>query len=370
MIKSINSIMYNLSLLNERYSKVNTASTTGEALEYGSDDSVRYGYILKLQSDIKSYESIKTNIQNSAIFNETSDDALNSAKKVLESIIAKLIAANTDTVNQSDKKRYAQELEGYKKTLLSIANTKINGKYIFSGTKIRTPPFTEKKGVISYQGNNLIRTINTEADVYSKQNVSGAGAFYYKSQSISANSNFTFGENNLILDENNDQWKLINKGSGSYELSSVSSSLAISVTKNINGTYTTMNNNKNFELRHSIFDDLNKVIAALKLKDTSGNTVAKSNADKIISDILDKMQNSIYDTINTMQAREKSRTAMIAMYSDIVSSKLTNLKTLEKEYASADIAELAIKSQSLKNTYEALYLTISRVNKLSLVNYL
>ena len=40
MVNSISAIKYNLSILNERNSKVNTAMGTGEALEYGSDNSV------------------------------------------------------------------------------------------------------------------------------------------------------------------------------------------------------------------------------------------------------------------------------------------------------------------------------------------
>ena len=59
MVNSINSIMYNLNLLDERNTKINYGLSTGEALEYGSDDALKYNYILEVQKDTSIYTSIQ-----------------------------------------------------------------------------------------------------------------------------------------------------------------------------------------------------------------------------------------------------------------------------------------------------------------------
>jgi len=74
--------------------------------------------------------------------------------------------------------------------------------------------------------------------------------------------------------------------------------------------------------------------------------------------------------MNTTHSKLGTRTASIDNYENIVQTKLTNLKIFQENYSSADLTTLAVESQSLQNTYTALYSTIKKVNSLSLVNYL
>ncbi|QDF29064.1 flagellar hook-associated protein FlgL [Halarcobacter anaerophilus] len=374
MIKSLDAITYNLSILDERNHKVNTALSTKEALEYGSDDSIKYSYIISLQGDINSYSSIQDNITLSKAFNSSSDSALKEAKDVTDEIIAKLIEANTDTTADEDREVIATELEDSKNVLLSLANTKVNGQYLFSGINTDTKPFVTDSvtGQTSYQSDNSTKTLNVEKATYVSQGVNGIDAFYYENAAVGSTDTFTFSANEKILDPEGNEWQLIDSGGGVYELylNGDTSSTPISVTDNGDGTFTATNSTSStLSVQHSIFDALDEVIAALKLQDTDGNTISSAAARDLISTGIDNIK-SAYDSQNIAHSTVGSRTAAINTYNDVVSSKLTNLKSLEEEYAGADLTALAIESKALENTYTALYSTINRMNNMSLVNFL
>ena len=377
MIKSIDAINYNLSILNEKNAKVNTALSTGEAIEYGSDDSILYSHILNIKSDINTYSAIKENIILSQAYNVTSDDTIAQVKTTTESIIANLIKANTDTTSDENKEIISNQIEDYKNALFSLANTSIDGKYIFSGVNTDIQSFVKDTatGQVSYQSDNSLKKLNVEEATYVPQGANGIDVFYYPKDSVISGDSFTFLENEIILDDDENQWSLVDTNNdniydGLY-LNGDTSTSPIAITDNGDGTYSATNSStKMLEIKHSVFDDLDTVIAALKFEDLDGNTISSSEGKTIISEILDKISNEAYDAQNITHSVVGTRNKTIETYGDIVSSKYTNLTILEEKYAAADITLLAVQAQSLENTYAALYSTIGRVNSMSLVNYL
>lgn len=376
MISSIDSIMYNLSILNERNEKVNYGLSTGESLQNGSDDSMKFDYILGIQNDTSMYSSIQEGINYSDTFSTASDSALAEIKTATESIIAEIIKANTDTTNQEGKESIALEIEGYKELLFSLANSQSNGEYLFSGINSDSQSFVmdDTTGQVSYQSDNSLKSVNVEENRYISQGVNGIDVFYYTNNSAEATDTFIFTSNEIIIDEDNNQWKLMDSDNDGVDdglfLNGDISSSSMSFTTNADGSFTATNSTGNtLDIKHSIFDDLDDLTNALNLEDSSGNTITSDEASIILSDSLDKL-NDAYDSQNTSHSLVGSRTNSIDTFSSIVQSKLTNLAILENEYASADLTALAVEAQALENTYTALYSTINRVNDLSLVKYL
>lgn len=308
MVSSIDSIMYNLTQLNEKNAKVTYSLSSGNALEYGSDDAIRYDYILSIQNNISSYESISENLTYSSAFNTASDTALSDIKNATESILAELIQANTDTTAQTEKEIIAEQISAYKTTIYNLANSSTDNQYLFSGANTDTQPFVmdETTGEVTYVSDDSTKKINVEKGIYSNQGVNGQEVFFY---------------------ENED------------------------------GTTS------------SLFDLLDDIVDALNLVDSDGYTISEDEASEILSAAQDKL-NDAYDSINISHSLLGTRTNTIENYQSSIEAKLTNLMVLEEEYASADLTTLAVEAQSLENTYTALYSTINRVNSLSLVNYL
>ena len=375
MVSSINSIMQNLQILNKENAKVTHSLSSGEALEYGSDDSSTYTMILSLQSSLRTYGSIQTQIEDATLINTFADSSLASAKTTVESIKTKILKALNDTVNSDDKQILATEIEDMKKSLLSLANSSVNDKYLFGGTSYMTTPFVEDEttGQISYVGNYEEQQVNVDKNKYVTQGANGIDAFYYTTSTALSGENLEFGENELIVDSQGNQWKFIDSNNdGTIDTDKLylngditQASIDVTDLGTTPATYSLTNTQSDtLEVKHSLFDDLNEMITTLR--DTS---LSEDEQDTILSESLEKIT-SAYSAMNIAHSIVGSRTNLIENYGDVIQSKITNLTALEQEYAGADLTQLALKSQALENTYTSLYYTINKVNSLSLINYL
>jgi flagellar hook-associated protein 3 FlgL len=376
MVNSINTVMYNLNLLNQRNEKVIYGMSSGEALEKGSDNSTKYNQILSISNNVKSYGSILERIQLSSSYNTTSDTAVSNMKVSLESASSLILKATTGTTNTETKTTIADELESLKETIFTLANSNTNGQYLFSGKSSNVQPFQkdETTGKISYVSSADNKTVNVENNTYATQGLNGIELLYSTNQTAQSGENLTFNENEIILDEDGNQYKLLDTNNdGSYDglyLNGDSSNTALSISDNGDGTFTVNNTGtSNLESKHSIFDDLDELINALKQQDSNGNTISQEDANLILSNGIEKLDNA-FDNVNLNHAKLGIRTSLIENYESIVQAKITHFEILEENYASADLTALAIESQSLENTYTALYSTINKINNLSLVKYL
>ena len=376
MVSSISTIKYNLSLLNQRNEKVTYQMSSGDALQYGSDNSQQYNQILSINNNVNSYSSILERIQLSTAYNTTSDSAVASMKTKMESVESLVKKAITDTTSSDSKVTIADEIESYKNAIYSLANSNTSGQYLFSGNSSSTQAFQKDAttGKITYIATNDNKSVNVETDSYTTQGVNGIELLYYTNNTAQVGENLTFDENEIILDKDGNQYKLLdNDNDGSYDglyLNGDNSNTPLSITDNGDGSYTVNNTGSTaLQSKHSIFDDLDKIINALKQQDSSGNTITEDEATTLLSDALSTVTNA-YDTMNITHAKLGTRTASIENYESIVQSKLTNFNLLQENYSAADLTALAIESQSLESTYTALYSTISKINNLSLVKYL
>ena len=376
MVSSISTIKYNLSLLNQRNEKVTYQMSSGDALQYGSDNSQQYNQILSVNNSVKSYSSILERMKLSEAYNTTSDTAVASMKTKMESVESLVKKAITDTTSSDSKVTIADEIESYKNAIYSLANSNTSGQYLFSGNSSSTQAFQKDAttGKITYIATNDNKSVNVETGSYTTQGVNGIELLYYTNNTAQVGENLTFDENEIILDKDGNQYKLLdNDNDGSYDglyLNSNNSNTPLSITDNGDGSYTVNNTGSTaLQSKHSIFDDLDKIINALKQQDSSGNTITEDEATTLLSDALSTVTNA-YDTMNITHAKLGTRTASIENYESIVQSKLTNFNLLQENYSAADLTALAIESQSLESTYTALYSTISKINNLSLVKYL
>jgi flagellar hook-associated protein 3 FlgL len=376
MVSSISTIKYNLSLLNQRNEKVTYQMSSGEALQYGSDNSQQYNQILSVNNNVKSYSSILERIKLSTAYNTTSDTAVASMKTSMESIKALVTKALTATTSSDGKATIADEIESLKEGIYSLANSNTSGQYLFSGSSSSTQAFQKDAttGKITYAATNDNKSVNVETGSYSTQGVNGIELLYYTKNTAQVGEDLTFDENEIILDKDGNQYKLLdNDNDGSYDglyLNGDNSNTPLSVTDNGDGTYTVNNSGTTaLQSKHSIFDDLDEIVNALKQQDSSGNAITEDEANTLLSNALDKI-NTAYDTMNITHAKLGTRTASIENYESIVQTKLTNFNLLQENYSAADLTALAIESQSLESTYTALYSTINKVNNLSLVKYL
>lgn len=123
--------------------------------------------------------------------------------------------------------------------------------------------------------------------------------------------------------------------------------------------------------KHNIFNDLDDIITTLNGYSLADGVtpITATEQNDIIRASLDKITAS-YDAVNIAHSKVGSRNKIIEDASINISAKITNFNILSIENSGADLTKVALEAKQLELTYTALYSTISRMNDLSLVNFL
>ncbi|MGE0050045.1 MAG: flagellar hook-associated protein 3, partial [Arcobacter sp.] len=288
MINQTDQMMYRLNNLDTLQQKLNY-QYAGKKLEYGSDDSVLYSRIISVDDKVRVYEGIKTQVERTTVQNKTSDSSMAAIKKILESINAELIKANTDTTSEDGLKAIATNLSGMKKNLLDLANTQVEGEYIFAGSDSSIKPFElNVDGSISYNGDNKLRRVTVEEGSYRERGINGFDVMMYSSATAYKNESLTFSEGDRVLDQDGNEWVLdnttdpVNPILVKYDVDGNQTTDTMPVTFDpTTNTYETpifTANGTKFEAKTSIFTLIDNVVNSLNKVDSSGNPISISEA--------------------------------------------------------------------------------------------
>lgn len=132
-----------LSNLNRSYAKMDKyfdQLNTGKKFSRPSEDPVAalkgIGYRTELHR-IEQYQRNTGEVQN---WFDNTDAALEQANSGLQRLRYLAVQASNGTYGEGELKNIAEEAEQIKQDLIDVANTKVNDKYIFNGTKTNEPP--------------------------------------------------------------------------------------------------------------------------------------------------------------------------------------------------------------------------------------
>ena len=391
MISQIEQTMYRLNNLDRTQQKLNF-QLGGERLENGSDDSVLFGRITSAQDKIRTFDGIKTLVERTEVQNNMADSSLAEVKNLLTYVKSELIKANTDTVGDTDLKSIAVGLAGTRENLFTLANTQVEGEYLFAGSDSSVKPFVKNPttGAITYEGNNKLRKIAVEEGSYRERGVNGFDAMMFSSSVAYENKTFTFSSTDRILDQDGNEWKIDMDNAVSpsspknpltlvkYDLDGNTTNEFMNYASNglaldpLTGTYSFTTPNvagTKFEAKTSIFDLMDNIINTLSMVDGSGNQIDRAKVRENLGRQLDAVDKSFTDlTIAHADLGAKNKVFETSLES--IESKLAEYRKLETTLASSDLTEVAIKLKALELTYTAMYSTVSRTNELSLVNFM
>lgn len=148
--------------------------SSGQKIQYAYEDNSTFINTVRLDNEITTLTQVKQNSQSALQFSTNTDTTMNDMTKVLESMKVKLVSASNETNSQESLNALAAELRGLEKSLIDLANTSIDGKYLFSGTDIQTKPI-DSNGI--YQGNNKDMKTFIGSGVEQTYNINGADLF-------------------------------------------------------------------------------------------------------------------------------------------------------------------------------------------------
>lgn len=378
MINRTQETLHRLDNLNSQYQKVSNQMSTGRKIEKGSDDATLFVREIYVEDKINVFEGIKQQIDKTTVHNSVSDSAVDNAKKLLEQVKSELITANTDTTTPEGRKAIAVSIAGVKQNLLDLANTRVDGEYLFSGSDSSIRPFEQDtNGEVEYKGDNRLRKIAVDEGSYRDKGINGFDMMMYNSDVATANNpNLDFEETQRIVDQDGFEWKL-NPAKTDIERYDYNGNVT-SDTKpviNVAGTpsvYTVdvgTDNGTKFEAKTNIFDKIDKIVNALNKVDDVGNPITQAQSDASLSSSLEEI-NKAYDSVNIAHAELGGRNKVFEISQEKVSSKLTQYNVMYQEVGGADLAKAAVQAKALEMTFNALYSTINKTNELSLVNFI
>uniref|UniRef100_UPI0040476195 flagellin N-terminal helical domain-containing protein n=1 Tax=Aliarcobacter sp. TaxID=2321116 RepID=UPI0040476195 len=209
MINQTDQTFFRLSNLNAEQQRISYQSSTGKKLQDGSDDSVLFSRENFVDDKIRMYDGLKTQIEKTTAQNNIADSSMAGIKKILEFIKSELIKANTDTTDDAGLKAIAVNIAGMKESIFDLANTQVEGEYVFAGSDSSVRPFVkDADGNISYVGDNKLRKIAVEDGSYRERGISGFDMMMFTSDSALKNETLTFSKEDRILDQDGNEWRM------------------------------------------------------------------------------------------------------------------------------------------------------------------
>ena len=145
-----------------KLSKLQAELSSGKSVVNPSDKPQEATTIQRIKSVISRQDKFMDTITAVRTRLTTEETVLSSSTDVLTRIKELSVQASNDSYTNEDRKLIAIEIDEMIKELLSIGNSKdINGNYIFSGAKVKTPPFelTESNELV-YNGDQKRNLVN------------------------------------------------------------------------------------------------------------------------------------------------------------------------------------------------------------------
>ena len=176
-------IIENLGNITEDIKNLNEMISSGKKIRHPSDDPIGTVNILEIKKLLSSIKQYRRNIE---FGNNWLRDMENVIQNSMETLVrAKEIAVQmaNETYNASQRKDAAMEIDAILREMLSLANSKFQKKYIFSGYKTDTSPFEVTENAdgkitnVTYNGDKNSIKIKTSQNSYVKIGKCGTEIF-------------------------------------------------------------------------------------------------------------------------------------------------------------------------------------------------
>ena len=160
--------------INKELFDVNRQIASGLKIQYASDDVRTFTETMRLDNELTTIAQIKKSTESGYKFSDQTDVTMNEFTNSMNRMRTLLVQAANGTNDATSLDAIAVELRGVQKNFVGLANTSINGQYIFSGSAVDTKPIDENG---QYRGNDVALQAFVGSKNYQTYNVTGAQFF-------------------------------------------------------------------------------------------------------------------------------------------------------------------------------------------------
>ena len=163
------SVRTNLDRVTEEMVKAHNVVSSGKRINKLSDDPIGLVNVLDLRSSLANVQQLEKNISIGKSWLRASESALTQVYDILSDTKALCVQMANSSQGASERANAAVQVDGYLRQIIALANTRVGGRYIFSGTNTSTAPFElDESGStpqVNYNGNDTPFSIRIGRDL-------------------------------------------------------------------------------------------------------------------------------------------------------------------------------------------------------------
>lgn len=161
-------------LLSKNLFDVNKQIASGLSIQYAQDDVRTFTETMRLDNEITALGQVKQSVQSAFKVSDQTDAVLGEFETSMNRTRTLLLNAANGTNSETSLDAIAQELRSIEDHLKSLANTSINGQYLFSGSAVDVRPIADDG---TYMGNDGLLKAFTGSKTSQQYNISGEELF-------------------------------------------------------------------------------------------------------------------------------------------------------------------------------------------------
>ncbi|MBR1681047.1 flagellar hook-associated protein FlgL [bacterium] len=171
-----------LSNTQSKFNKLAEQIGTGVSVSSMSDDPVAAGSIIKVNKQMGDIETYLANLESADVELSQVDSTLKSVNDQLSKAHDLAMQISNGTMGSDELQAYQSELDSIIDNVIKFANTQYNDKYLFSGTRTTTIPYSQSTDGLTYRGNDESRSVligdnKTKEISYTGKNIFGEASF-------------------------------------------------------------------------------------------------------------------------------------------------------------------------------------------------
>jgi flagellar hook-associated protein 3 FlgL len=165
------SIRSNLADITRDLNDASKTVTTGKRINTLSDDPMGMVTATGIKSTLKGLDQLERGLSLGKSWLTASESALTQAQNLVSDAKTLALQMANSPISSNSRENAAIMVQHHLEQLVSLANTRVDDRYIFSGNHTDTPPFAldtdgslvkDEDGSVSYQGDNQPFAIKTE----------------------------------------------------------------------------------------------------------------------------------------------------------------------------------------------------------------
>jgi flagellar hook-associated protein 3 FlgL len=170
-------LLDNLDMLNARLEQSTEEVSSGQRLSHLHVAPADSAEMVQLNDQLAGLDQFKTNADSGGYFLHVSDSTLSTLYNLVTSVYTAGSEAANSFNDANTLSAIASQIQSQLDQVLSLANTQVEGRYIFAGSQTTSPAFTMAGGTATYQGDNVVNTIQISDGLQVEENIPGSAVF-------------------------------------------------------------------------------------------------------------------------------------------------------------------------------------------------